>query len=134
MEQVKLQKIVKSLCSLLFFKDYSNCLIHGKGKFSKIIKDFYENSKEIPIISIASYDNMKIVTKSFFESKINESEVFKIINSLLFSKIEKWKENDLVYSEYLLDGRLNNENLMEDFNMAVKILENFELNKILMLY
>ena len=77
MEQVKLQKIVKSLCSLLFFKDYSNCLIHGKGKFSKIIKDFYENSKEIPIISIASYDNMKIVTKSFFESKINESEMFK---------------------------------------------------------
>ena len=54
---------------------------------------------------------MKIVTKIFFETKINESEMFKDIHTLLFSKIEKWKENEFDYSEYLLDGRLNNENL-----------------------
>ena len=40
MEQINLQKTdsKKSLCSLLFCKDYSNSLIHDKGKFSQKIR------------------------------------------------------------------------------------------------
>ena len=129
MEKQYLKKIVGSLNALLFCKDYSNCLIHGKGKFSEEIKGYYESSKDTPIISLASYENMKNVTKGFFGGKVNESKVFGIINSLLFSKIEKWKENEIDYSEYLSDGSLNCENIMNDFDIAVKIMEYYKLNE-----
>ena len=129
MEKQYLKKVVGSLNALLFCKDYSNCLIHGKGKFSEEIKGYYENSKDMPIISLASYENMKNVTKGFFGGKVNESKVFGIINSLLFSKIEKWKENEIDYSEYLSDGSLNCENIMNDFDIAVKIMEYYKLNE-----
>ena len=129
MEKPDLEKIVNSLIALLFCKDYSNCLIHGKGKFSEEIKNYYENSQDIPIISIASYENMKIVTNNFFGRKVNESKEFKIINNLLFSKIEKWNENDLNYSKYILKDRLNCDNIINDFNNAVKIMENYKLNE-----
>ena len=129
MEKQYLKKVVGSLNALLFCKDYSNCLIHGKGKFSEEIKGYYESSKDMPIISLASYENMKNVTKGFFGGKVNESKVFGIINSLLFSKIEKWKENEIDYSEYLSDGSLNCENIMNDFDIAVKIMEYYKLNE-----
>ena len=129
MEKPDLEKIVNSLIALLFCKDYSNCLIHGKGKFSEEIKNYYENSQDIPIISISSYENMKIVTNNFFGRKVNESKEFKIINNLLFSKIEKWNENDLNYSKYILKDRLNCDNIINDFNNAVKIMENYKLNE-----
>jgi hypothetical protein len=127
MEKSSLEKIANSLISLLFCKDYSNSLVHGKGKFSKLIKSYYEDSQDIPIISIASYENMKIVTKRFFGSKVNESEEFKIINSLLFSKMQKWKENEMDYSKYFINKNLNCDNIMNDFNIAVEIMERYEL-------
>jgi hypothetical protein len=127
MEKSSLEKIANSLISLLFCKDYSNSLVHGKGKFSKLIKSYYEDSQDIPIISIASYENMKIVTKRFFGSKVNESEEFKIINSLLFSKMQNWKENEMDYSKYFINKNLNCDNIMNDFNIAVEIMERYEL-------
>ena len=129
MNKQELEKIVESSHSLLFYKDYSNCLIHGKGKFSKAIKGYYENSKDFPFIAIAPFENMKNVIKTFFGSKVNENNVFKIINSLLLSKIRKWKENEFDFSNYILDDSLNCEKIMNDFNIAVKILESFNLNE-----
>jgi len=129
LEKSYLEKIVNSLISLLFCKDYSNCLIHGKGKFSEEIKTYYEKTQDVPIISIASYENMKIVTNSFFGSKVKENKEFKIINELLFSKIKKWNENDLDYSKYILEDGLNCDNIINDFNNAVKLIEYYNLNK-----
>lgn len=129
LEKSYLEIIVNSLISLLFCKDYSNCLIHGKGKFSEEIKTYYEKTKDVPIISIASYENMKFVTNSFFGSKVKENKEFKFINELLFSKIKNWNENDLNYSKYILEDGLNCDNIINDFNNAVKLIEYYNLNK-----
>jgi hypothetical protein len=76
---------------LLFCKDYSNCLVHGKGKFSETINKYYSEHKEkTPFIAVASYKNMKDVTEEFFGSTANESEEFKFINLLLLDKINEW--------------------------------------------
>ena len=80
--------------------------------FHKVIK--FEN--ETQIIVTASYKNMKNVTKMFFTEKVNKGE-FKIINNILFQKIEKWKSvNEIDYSKYMSKNELNHEILLKHFS------------------
>ena len=95
------EKIVNGLTSLLFCKDYINCLIHRKGKFSDNVKNFDDGTQKI-MIPVASYSNMKEMTPKFFGYIANKKDEFGIINSILSEKMKKWvtiKEFD--YSKYL---------------------------------
>ena len=42
MEKQKIDRLEKGLTSLLFCKDYSNFLVHGNGKFSEAINEYYK--------------------------------------------------------------------------------------------
>ena len=98
MEKQKIDRLEKGLTSLLFCKDYSNFLVHGKGKFSETINKYYKNKDSTPFINVASYKNMKDVTIKFFSSTVNEFEEFKVINSIILDKMEDWEDdNDLNY-------------------------------------
>ena len=128
METSKLEKIVRALNCLLFCKEYSNGLVHGKGKYSSKIVEFYEKQKEIPIISVASYENMKNVTNIFFGNIVDEVGIFKIINSLLSSKMEKWANDDEYdFSEYLCEGQIDCKNVINDFKIAVSLFDYYDL-------
>jgi hypothetical protein len=121
--------IINALEGLLFCKDYANCLTHGKGSASEEIDKYYQNKNETQIIATSSYKNMKNVTKMFFTEKVNKGE-FKIINNILFQKIEKWKSvNEIDYSKYMSKNELNNEILLEHFSFAENIIENFALKE-----
>ena len=115
--------IINALEGLLFCKDYANCLTHGKGSASEEIDKYYQNKNETQIIATASYKNMKNVTKMFFTEKVNKGE-FKIINNILFQKIEKWKSvNEIDYSKYMSKDELNHEILLKHFSFAENIIE-----------
>ena len=115
--------IINALEGLLFCKDYANCLTHGKGSASEEIDKYYQNNNETQIIATASYKNMKNVTKMFFTEKVNKGE-FKIINNILFQKIEKWKSvNEIDYSKYMSKNELNHEILLKHFSFAENIIE-----------
>ena len=115
--------IINALEGLLFCKDYANCLTHGKGSASEEIDKYYQNKNETQIIATASYKNMKNVTKMFFTEKVNKGE-FKIINNILFQKIEKWKSvNEIDYSKYMSKNELNHEILLKHFSFAENIIE-----------
>ena len=115
--------IINALEGLLFCKDYANCLTHGKGSASEEIDKYYQNNNETQIITTASYKNMKNVTKMFFTEKVNKGE-FKIINNILFQKIEKWKSvNEIDYSKYMSKNELNHEILLKHFSFAENIIE-----------
>jgi len=117
------KRIINALEGLLFCKDYANCLTHGKGSASEEIDKYYQNKNETQIIATASYKNMKNVTKMFFTKKVNEGE-FKIINNILFQKIEKWKSvNEIDYSKYMSKNELNHEILLKHFSFAENIIE-----------
>ena len=119
--------IINALEGLLFCKDYANCLTHGKGSASEEIDKYYQNKNETQIIATASYKNMKNVTKMFFTEKVNKGE-FKIINNILFQKIEKWKSvNEIDYSKYMSKDELNHEILLKHFSFAENIIEKFAL-------
>ena len=119
--------IINALEGLLFCKDYANCLTHGKGSASEEIDEYYQNKNETQIIATASYKNMKNVTKMFFTEKVNKGE-FKIINNILFQKIEKWKSvNEIDYSKYMSKDELNHEILLKHFSFAENIIEKFAL-------
>lgn len=119
--------IINALEGLLFCKDYANCLTHGKGSASEEIDKYYQNKNETQIIATASYKNMKNVTKMFFTEKVNKGE-FKIINNILFQKIEKWKSvNEIDYSKYMSKNELNHEILLKHFSFAENIIEKFAL-------
>ena len=115
--------IINALEGLLFCKDYANCLTHGKGSASEEIDKYYQNKNETQIIATASYKNMKNVTKMFFTEKVNKGE-FKIINNILFQKMEKWKSvNEIDYSKYMSKNELNHEILLKHFSFAENIIE-----------
>ena len=115
--------IINALEGLLFCKDYANCLTHGKGSASEELDKYYQNNNETQIIATASYKNMKNVTKMFFTEKVNKGE-FKIINNILFQKIEKWKSvNEIDYSKYMSKNELNHEILLKHFSFAENIIE-----------
>ena len=115
--------IINALEGLLFCKDYANCLTHGKGSASEEIDKYYQNKNETQIIATASYKNMKNVTKMFFTEKVNKGE-FKIINNILFQKIEKWKSvNEIDYSKYMSKNEFNHEILLKHFSFAENIIE-----------
>ena len=58
----KFESLENVFTCLLFCKDYSNCLVHGKGKFSETINKYYSDHKEkTPFIAVACYKNMKDV-------------------------------------------------------------------------
>ena len=115
--------IINALEGLLFCKDYANCLTHGKGSASEEIDKYYQNKNETQIIATASYKNMKNVTKMFFTEKVNKGE-FRIINNILFKKIEKWKSvHEIDYSKYMSKNELNHEILLKHFSFAENIIE-----------
>ena len=130
MEKQKIDRLEKGLTSLLFCKDYSNFLVHGKGKFSEAINKYYKNKDSTPFINVASYKNMKDVTIKFFSSTVNEFEEFKVINSIILDKMEDWEDdNDLNYMQYFTEDGLDCEEIISDFNYAVEIMETLKLSK-----
>ena len=123
-------KLVNGLISLLFCKDYVNCLVHGKGKLSGQIKKLSQKKDEIPFISISSYENMKDATLKFFGTTINEFEEFKFIISLLKEKIKKWNDpKDFDYSRYFTPNGIKNDVLIEDFNIIVDIMDKLNISE-----
>ena len=125
------EKMYKMLTCLLFCKDYSNVLVHGKGKFSETInKYYYEKKDSTEFIPVASYKNMKETTLKFFGSSVRELEEFKYINLLLLDKIKDWKEpDDFDYHEYLTEDGLDCDEIIADFEIAVKIMEDLKLTE-----
>ena len=88
------------LTCLLFCKDYSNILFHGK----KTINKYYYEKKDV----------------KFFGSSMKELEEFKYINLLLLDKIKESKEqNDFDYHEYLTEDGLNLDEVIAEFENAV---------------
>jgi len=126
----KNKKLVEGLLSLLFCKDYANCIVHGKGKLTEEIKKSYKEKDVIPFISVASYENMKTVTLQFFGNTVNQLEDFKFINSILREKTKNWKDlNDFNYSRYLTENGIEDKVIIEDFNSIIKIMEDSDLSK-----
>ena len=126
----KNKKLVEGLLSLLFCKDYANCIVHGKGKLTEEIKKSYKEKDVIPFISVASYENMKTVTLQFFGNTVNQLEDFKFINSILREKTKNWKDQkDLNYSRYLTENGIEDKVLIEDFNSIIEIMEDSHLSK-----
>jgi len=123
--------IINALKGLLFCKDYANILTHGKYTFSDELNDYYKKKKDAHIISTASYENMKNATKMFFNERVNEGE-FRIINNILFQKIEKWKsENEIDYSQYISKNKIDYETVLKHFSFAENIIERFALNEMI---
>lgn len=129
----ELNKITGGLKGLLFCKDYFNSISHGKGKFSKNIINYYESTRSMPLIYIASFNNMKEITNKFFSSVVNQKEEFKIINQIVLEKIANWDENtDFDYKEYFSkDYELNVGKIMLDFNNAINLIEESKSDEII---
>lgn len=125
------EKIVNGLSSLLFCKDYINCLIHGKGKFSGSVKKVYDETQKI-IIPVASYSNMKEMTPKFFGSIVNKNKEFEIINTILLEKMKKWdKQKEFDYSKYFKNNMLNVTDITNDFNSAIEIMEKYNISSLI---
>ena len=131
-EKDKCQKIINGLKSLIFCKDYFNCLINAKGAFSKQLKTYNELTNNMPIISIASFENMKEITQKFFCSVINDIDDFKFINLLFLDKIRNWSENEhFNYNDYFSKENLKSENIMKDFEFAINLIEENNIKNII---
>ena len=123
-------KLIGAINSLLFCKDYANCLVHGKGIFSEELEKYYKQKDEKQILPISSYNNMKIATNAFFGQTVNYFGEFKIINKLILNKIKKWRDDtDMNYSDYFSGDNLLTEKILFDFGVALSIFETFELNQ-----
>ena len=123
-------KLIGAINSLLFYKDYANCLVHGKGIFSEELEKYYKQKDEKQILPISSYNNMKIATNAFFGQTVNYFGEFKIINKLILNKIKKWRDDtDMNYSDYFSGDNLLTEKILFDFGVALSIFETFELNQ-----
>lgn len=121
------QNLANALKGLLFCKDYANCLVHGKSTASEELNKYYKDNNEIPIITTASYENMKYATINFFDEKVNKGE-FKIINNFLFQKVQKWKnDNEIDFSKYISKNKLDYEILLKHFSIVENIVEKFAL-------
>ena len=123
-------KLIGAINSLLFCKDYANCLVHGKGIFSEELEKYYKQKDEKQILPISSYNNMKTATTVFFGQTVNYFGEFKIINKLILNKIKKWRDDtDMNYSDYFSGDNLLTEKILFDFGVALSIFESFELNQ-----
>ena len=123
-------KLIVAINSLLFCKDYANCLVHGKGIFSEELEKYYKQKDEKQILPISSYNNMKTATNAFFGQTVNYFGEFKIINKLILNKIKKWRDDtDMNYSDYFSGDNLLTEKILFDFGVALSIFESFELNQ-----
>ena len=123
-------KLKGAINSLLFCKDYANCLVHGKGIFSEELKKYYKQKDVKQILPISSYNNMKTATNAFFGQTVNYFGEFKIINKLILNKIKKWRDDtDMNYSDYFSGDTLLSEKILFDFGVALSIFESFELNQ-----
>lgn len=123
-------KLKGAINSLLFCKDYANCLVHGKGIFSEELEKYYKQKDEKQILPISSYNNMKTATNAFFGQTVNYFGEFKIINKLILNKIKKWRDDtDMNYSDYFSGDTLLSEKILFDFGVALSIFESFELNQ-----
>ena len=123
-------KLKGAINSLLFCKDYANCLVHGKGIFSEELEKYYKQKDEKQILPISSYNNMKTATNAFFGQTVNYFGEFKIINKLILNKIKKWRDDtDMNYSDYFSGDNLLTEKILFDFGVALSIFETFELNQ-----
>ena len=123
------QNLTNALKGVLFCKYYTNCLTHGKSTASDELDKYYKEKNDVQIIATASYENMKNATKMFFNEKVNKGE-FKIINNLLFQKVEKWKnDNEIDYSKYITENKLDYETLLKHFSIAENIIEKCALNE-----
>lgn len=123
-------KLIGAINSLLFCKDYANCLVHGKGIFSEELEKYYKQKDEKQILPISSYNNMKTATNAFFGQTVNYFGEFKIINKLILNKIKKWRDDtDMNYSDYFSGDNLPTEKILFDFGVALSIFESFELNQ-----
>ena len=123
-------KLIGAINSLLFCKDYANCLVHGKGIFSEELEKYYKQKDEKQILPISSYNNMKTATNAFFGQTVNYFGEFKIINKLILNKIKKWRDDtDMNYSDYFSGDNLLTEKILFDFGVALSIFETFELNQ-----
>jgi len=123
------KKLVNGLTSLLFCKDYINCIVHGKGKLSGEINQLFQKSERIPFISVASYENMRDSTMKFFGSIVNELEEFKLINSLLQEKIKNWNDQeDFDYTRYFAPNGIQCDLLIGDFKIVVDIMDKLKLS------
>ena len=121
------QNLANALKGLLFCKDYANCLVHGKSTASEELNKYYKDNNKIPIITTASYENMKYATINFFDEKVNKGE-FKIINNFLFQKVQKWKnDNEIDFSKYISKNKLDYEILLKHFSIVENIVEKFAL-------
>ena len=123
-------KLIVAINSLLFCKDYANCLVHGKGIFSEELKKYYKQKDVKQIFPISSFNNMNTATTVFFGQTVNYFGEFKIINKLILNKIKKWRDDtDMNYSDYFSGDNLLTEKILFDFGVALSIFESFELNQ-----
>ena len=123
-------KLKGAINSLLFCKDYANCLVHGKGIFSEELKKYYNQKDVKQILPISSFNNMNTATTVFFGQTVNYFGEFKIINKLILNKIKKWRDDtDMNYSDYFSGDTLLSEKILFDFGVALSIFESFELNQ-----
>ena len=123
-------KLKGAINSLLFCKDYANCLVHGKGIFSEELKKYYKQKDVKQILPISSFNNMNTATNAFFGQTVNYFGEFKIINKLILNKIKKWRDDtDMNYSDYFSGDNLLTEKILFDFGVALSIFETFELNQ-----
>ena len=118
------RQIINGLKSLLFCKDYFNCIVHPKSAFSEKIKSSSKQANDLPILSIACFKSMKDLTQKFFDSVVNSIEDFKEVNSLLLEKIKHWTDTeDFNYDEYFEKEILNTGNIMDDFKFVIDFIE-----------
>ena len=118
------RQIINGLKSLLFCKDYFNCIVHPKSAFSEKIKSSSKQANDLPILSIACFKSMKDLTQKFFDSVVNSIEDFKEVNSLLLEKIKHWTDTeDFNYDEYFEKEILNTGNIMDDFKFVIAFIE-----------
>ena len=123
-------KLIGAINSLLFCKDYANCLVHGKGIFSEELKKYYKQKDVKQILPISSFNNMNTATTVFFGQTVNYFGEFKIINKLILNKIKKWRDDtDMNYSDYFSGDTLLSEKILFDLGVALSIFESFELNQ-----
>ena len=123
-EKDNCQKIINGLKSLLFCKDYFNCIVHPKSAFANEKESSSELTNNLPILSIACYKSMKELTQKFFDSVVNSIGDFKKVNSLLLKKIKFWTDaKDFNYEGYFEKEILNTRNIMDDFKFVINFIE-----------
>ena len=123
-EKDNCQKIINGLKSLLFCKDYFNCIVHPKSAFANEKESSSELTNNLPILSIACYKSMKELTQKFFDSVVNSIGDFKKVNSLLLKKIKFWTDaKDFNYEGYFEKEILNTRNIMGDFKFVINFIE-----------